>query len=188
MATWTLTASSLPSVEDANLTPNITLDDNRPGDFDENAITEIRLYRTFTLSGPLANDEWVDHADIELYNGSSQLVLSHIGADQDRHPNTGSWESGTTSTSAPTNKPSATGNYLAPIASRWATYNKNQGPDGVTASISSIRVEIDYTPLSGPTLPAARVRNATDTAWLDGTVWVRNATNTAWLPGTLTTY
>jgi PKD repeat protein len=147
MATWVLTNSGgLPSVVNGALSGNIALT-AAPADFDANAITEIRLYRDWTLSGQ-RDDTYTDQCDIALYNDSNQSVVSSDAANVSR--GNGTFPSGATHPGQPSNVPSASGNYLRPVGTNWSTFSKSKGNDNATASISAITVEIDYTPLDGP--------------------------------------
>jgi len=151
MATWTLTATGLPlSSTDADLNGSIDLTGAQPGDFNPDAITAIRLARTFQVSG-LSDDTWTDNRDVALYNGSGLQVASASEANVNRTAN-GSWAYTPAQINGqPASLPSATGNTLrASALGTWAGYSKNKGGDGTTASITAVTVQIDYTPGAPP--------------------------------------
>jgi PKD repeat protein len=151
MATWTLTATGLPlSSTDADLNGSIDLTGAQPGDFNPDAITAIRLARTFQVSG-LSDDTWTDNRDVALYNGSGLQVASASEANVNRTAN-GSWAYTPAQINGqPANRPSATGNTLrASALGTWAGYVKTKGSDGTTGSITAVTVQIDYTPGAPP--------------------------------------
>ena len=150
MATWTLTGQSTLSATDASLTGSITLVGAQPGDFNPDAITAIRLTRTFQVTG-LSDDTWTDRRSAALYNSSGQSVVTASESSVNRTAN-GSWAYTPAQINGqPTNRPSSTGNTLrAGAITTWADYSKNKGSDGTTGSILAVTVEIDYTPGATP--------------------------------------
>jgi hypothetical protein len=150
MATWTLNALSTLSATDASLTGDIALMGAQPGDFNPDAITAIRMTRTFEVTG-LSDDTWTDRRSVALYNSSGLQVVTASESSVTRTAD-GSWAYTPAQINGqPIIRPSSTGNTLrAGSIATWADYNKTKGADGTTGSILAVTVEIDYTPGAPP--------------------------------------
>jgi hypothetical protein len=150
MATWTLAGTGLPlSVSGANLNGAIPLVGEQPGDFNPEAISEIRVFRTMTISG-LVDDSVNESTGCMMENINGERVFQAIGGSLN-HTSDGTFPA-TILGSVGLYRPTPTGNRVleASFIGWWAEYVANMKNDMATVSITALTMEIDYTPGAPP--------------------------------------
>lgn len=176
MATWILTAASLPlsSAPNGDLEGDIQLSGAMPIDFDPDGIAEIRLARTLTVSN-VTDDTVSDAQSIQLRNSDGQSVASFWGTSVN-YTTSGSWEFSRAFPAPFAAAPTSGGNYLTPPTGFWSTYLAIKKPDSGVSSITAITCEIDYVPLT-PEPPTVSV-SASDTEVLTDDIVTFTVTRT----------